>query len=163
MNFKWAYQITLCTLVATIFSLTTHIYVMKWLQPYVDIIISNCVQQGINFNPDPSTYSWLVVTAAYITAYMMIGVYVLLYYHAQHIIPGKNKLTKWFFLTLIIFGIKGDLIRQPIMNFIVSYESMSLYTSLIFVVLNHLDKWIANIFLAFFLVYFCPKNNSDLM
>lgn len=152
------FKVFVCTLLATIISLTTHIYVMKWLQPYIDVIVESCIQQGINLNQDPSTYSWLVVGAAYLTAFMMVGVYVFLYYHIQHIIPGKNELTKWLCLTLIIFGIKGDLIRQPIMNFIISYESMNFSTALTFVVLNHLDKWFTNILLAFCLVYFCPKN-----
>lgn len=159
MNFKLLLQGagSGCTIIAALLSLTAHIYVMKLAQPYIDAIIQQATEQGININPDPSTYSFIVVGAAYLTAILMVAAYVFLYYHAQHLIPGKTKFTKTLVVVAILFGLKGDLVRQPIMNFIVSFESMSFVTTLKFVVLNHIDKWLANILLAFCLVYLCPK------
>lgn len=156
MNFKLLFQATACTIIAAISSLTIHIYVMRLVQPYIGAIIEQGTKQGINFNPDPSTYSFVVVGAAYLTAIAMVAAYVFLYYHVQHCIPGKTKFAKMLVVTAILFAIKGDLLREPIMNFILSYESMSFFTSLQFVALNHIDKWLSNVFLAFCLVYLCP-------
>jgi hypothetical protein len=153
MNKNVCFKLFACTIMATIAALTTHIYVMKWMQPYIDMLV-----QGMDMNPAPSTYSWLIIGSAYATAFMMIGVYTLLYYHLQHVVPGTSKLSKCLWVTLIIFAVKSEyLVRQPIMNFILSYESMSFLSALAFVVLDHIDKWLANILLAFCLVYFCPK------
>jgi len=157
MIYKKFFQATICTMIASISALTTHIYVMKWMQPYINAIIEQVTKEGINFNPDPSTYSWIVIGAAYLTAIAMIAVCVFLYYHAQHLIPGKTRFIKMLIVIAILFGIKGDLVRQPIMNFILSYESMDFFTSLKFVILNHIDQWVANIFLVICLVYLCPK------
>jgi hypothetical protein len=157
MNIKLLLQGAGCTIIAGLFSLTTHIYMMKLVQPYIDAIMQQASQQGINFNPDPSSYSFIVVGAAYLTAILMIAAYVFLYYHAQYMIPGKTNLTKIVAVTAILFCLKGDLIRQPIMNFIMNFESMSFITSFKLVILDHIDKWLANVLLAFCLVYFCPK------
>jgi hypothetical protein len=157
MNFKFVVQLVACTVIAALASLTTHIYIMKFVQPCIDSIMEQAARDGINFNTDPSTYSSLIIGAAYLTAIIMIAMYVFLYYQLQNLVPGKTVLKKILFVTLILFGIKGDLIRQPIMNFIVSYELVSFFSACKFVVLNHSDKWIANILLAICLVTLCPK------
>lgn len=157
MVYKKFFQATICTLVASVSALTTHIYVMKWLQPYINAIVEQGIKQGINFNPDPSTYSWIIIGAAYLTAIAMVAVYVFLYYHAQHLISGKTRFMKILIVIAIIFGIGGDLVRQPIMDFISLSGSMDFFTSFRLVTLNHIDKWLANIFLAICLVYLCPK------
>ena len=134
---------------------------MGLAKPYINAIIEQGTRLGINFNPDPSTYSFIVVGTAYLTAIAMIAVYVFLYYHLQYLTPGKTKFTKSLVVAAILFGIKGDLVRQPIMDFILGYESASFFVALKFVVLNHIDKWLVNIVLAFCLVYFCPKKYND--
>lgn len=160
MNFK-LFQAAVCTIIATILSLTIHIYIIGLAKPYINTIIEQGTRLGINFNPDPSTYSFIIVGAAYLTAIAVIAVYVFLYYHIQYLIPGKTKFAKTFVVAAILFGIKGDLIRQPIMDFILGYESTSFLIALKFVVLNHIDKWLVNIVLAFCLVYFCPKKYNE--
>ena len=149
----------MCIIVAAILSLTTHIYVMAWLQPYINAIVESGIKQGINFNPDPATYSWLVIGSSYGTAILMVGVYVFLYYHVQNFIPGKTKLAKVLIVIAVLLGIKGDLMRQPIMDFVVSSEAMNASMAFNLVVLNHLDKWLANILLTICLVYLCPKKS----
>lgn len=150
----------LCTIFATIVSLTTHIYLMKWMQPSIIAIVDQLTESGININPNPSTYSYLIIDSAYVTAAVMIGIYVFLYYQVQQLIHAKTTCMKALIVTAILFGIKGDLVRQPIMDLIMTLEWVDIFTSLKFVTLNHLDKWLANIFLSFCLVYLCPKKSD---
>lgn len=157
MNFKQFLQASACALIAAIGSLTMHIYIRQWVQPYINAIIDQGTKAGVNFNLAPSIYSWLVIGAAYLTAIVIIALYVFLYYHVQHLIPGKTVLVRTFIVVAMLFGIKGDLLRQPIMNFIVSYESLGFFISAKLVALDHIDKWLANIFLAICLVNLCPK------
>lgn len=152
-----AIQMTICSLVAGFVALTTHIYVSQWTNPILEEMMRNAVGQGI----EPQAYPSIIIYAAYITTLMTTGFLVFCYYHVQHLIPGKSKIAKILCVTAIIFGIKGgDLIRQPIMDIILNHVT-GFENPILFVVLNHMDKWLANIFLAVCLVYLCPQNSLD--
>lgn len=148
---KKVLQALVCAGVATILALTTHIYISEWMNPILD-----SMSQGIDMNPNSTTYSSIIMYAAYGTAFITIGVLVFLYYHAQHLIPGKSHLMKTVIVTLILFGIKGEPIRQPIMNLVLNY-TIGLKNPFLFVVLQQMDKWLALFLLAACLVYLCPK------
>jgi hypothetical protein len=152
-------RIIFCSLLATAIALTTHIYVLELTKPLLDQMMQDAIAKGINNNPDPFHYGKIIICSAYITAFLTIGVLAFLYYHCQHLIPGRSKFTKFLVATAIIFGVKGELIRQPIMDIILNYTT-GFPNPILFVVLNHTDKWLANILLAACLVYLCPKNKS---
>ena len=142
--------------IATGLALTTHIYLSEFIKPVLDAMMQSSIAGGINPNADSTNYSKIVIYAAYATAFMNIGFLTFFYYHTQHLIPRNSKLIKILLVTAIIFGIKGDLIRQPIMDIILNYD-IGFDKPILFVVLNHADKWLANLFLAICLVYLCPQ------
>lgn len=147
----------ICVIVTAVTTLTTHICISKWLKPILEEMMRNAVGQGIESEAYPS----IIIYAAYITAVLTTGFLVFCYYHVQHLIPGKSKVAKVMSVTAMIFGIKGgDLIRQPIMDIILNHVT-GFENPILFVVLNHMDKWLANIFLAICLVYLCPQKEID--
>ena len=48
MNVQILLQATLCTIIVAIFALTTHIYVMKWLQPYINRVMELAILHNID-------------------------------------------------------------------------------------------------------------------
>lgn len=153
-------QALICAVIATALALTTHIYLSEWIKPTLDAMMQHSIAQGINPNLVPEHYPKIIFYAAYGTAFMIIGFLIYFYYHTQHLIPGKSRFTKVFLVTAIIFVIKGgDLIRQPIMDVILNYV-VGLDKPILFVALNHIDKWLANLLLAICLVYLCPKKTA---
>lgn len=159
MKSKKAIQAFICISIATVLALTTHIYVAEWMKPFLDKLMQSGTALGGAPSTDPSTYQPIVIFSAYATAFMMIGFLVFLYYHTQHLIPEKSKLIKTLFVTSILFGFKGDLIRQPMMNFILMHTT-GFNNAFFYVILDNIDKWIANLFLAVCLVYLCPDKNK---
>lgn len=113
--------------------------------------------QGLHQEP----YSVLIKSAAYGTAFLNVSLIVFLYYHTQHLLPIKSKLGKALIVACILLEIKGNLIRLPIMDVLVNYSfGMHGLEPFKFVGLNKLDQWISNLFIAFCLVYLCPKNRQ---
>ncbi len=153
MKNKKALQALICICIATGLALTTHIYAAESMKPILELMRSITAQGDSSV--DPSTYQPIVIFSAYATAFMMIGFLVFLYYHTQHLLLAKSKLIKVLFVTCILFGFKGDLIRQPIMNFILMYTT-GFNNAFLYVILDNIDKWLANFFLAICLVYLCP-------
>ena len=160
MRDKKNLQVFMSVVVATVLVLTTHIYMAEWMKPFLDAIMKNATAQGI-LSPDPSHYPPIIMYAAYGTAFMITGSLVFFYYHLQHLVPGKSNFTKILLVTAIIFMLKGgDLIRQPIMDIILNY-TIGFSNPILFVVLNHVDKWLANLLLAICLVFLCPRKYRE--
>ena len=156
MKNKKALQALICTCIATGLALTTHIYVAEWMKPFLDKLIA--AQGGIP-STNPSLYPSIIIFSAYATAFLLIGFLVFLYYHTQHLIKAESRLTKILLVTCILFGFKGDLIRQPIMNFILMHTT-GFNDAFLYVILDNIDKWRANLLLALCLVYLCPYKNK---
>lgn len=143
-------QAGLCLIIATIFALTSHIYLEEWTKPILDSL-----SQDLNIN---QSYSPMIITAAYGTAFITIGVIVFLYYHAQHLLPIRSNLLKAVTIAAFILELKGYLIRQPLMDALVIYSSgMSGVLPLKIVGLNILNTWTPTLLSALSLVYLCPK------
>lgn len=153
MSNKKIYKLLFCAVLATIFALTTHIYLSEWMNPFLD-----SMSEGLNMNPDPNTYSHLIIYAAYGTAFLTTGLLVFFYYHTQHLIPGHSKWIKTLIVSAILFCVKGEPIRQPIMNIILNYN-IGIEHPFTFVALQNIDKWVALFLLAVCLVYLCPQKN----
>jgi hypothetical protein len=144
-------QALLCLILATVSGLTTHIYVSEWIKPMLD-----SMTQEINSSPDSSTYPPVIIYAAYGTAFITVALKVFLYYHAQHLLPIKSKILKTFLVAALMLEINGNLIRQPVMDILLNY-TIGMKNPFLFVALNNVDKWLANILLAACLIYLCPQ------
>ena len=152
MSNKKILQICGCLIAATVLALTTHIYVSEWTKP----VVSSMMQ---DLHADPSYYPPIIISAAYGTAFLTVGLLVFLYYHTQHFFPVKSNRSKAFLAACVVLEIKGDLIRQPIMDILLNY-TLGMKNPFLFVALNQADKWLSNLFLAVCLVYLCPKKQE---
>jgi len=149
MNKKFLHALV-CLLIATILALTSHIYISEWVKPILDAMM-----QGLHSTP---AYSSAIISAAYATAFITVGLTVFLYYHTQHLLPLKSNLLKVLVVACILLEINGNLIRQPLMDILVNYSSgMNGLKPFAFVALTMLDKWISALLRALCLVYLCPK------
>jgi hypothetical protein len=149
MQSKKIIQAGLCLVITTILALTSHIYISEWVKPVLD-----SMTQGLHDEP----YSFFIISAAYGTAFITCGVVVFLYYHSQHLLPIKSNLLKALLIACILLEVKGNLIRQPVMDVLVNYSfGMQGFQPFVFVGLNTLDKWISALLSALALVYLCPR------
>lgn len=152
---KESLQTLTCLIAATILGLTSHIYISECLKPTLD-----AMTQGLHSNPDG--YSYAIIAAAYGTAIITVGLVVFLYYHTQHLLLIKSNLFKTFVIAGILLELKGNLIRQPIMDILVNYSfDMHGLQPFKFVGLNMLDKWVSSLLVALCLVYLCPRKHKD--
>lgn len=149
-------QALICIVTTSFSALTTHIYISQLTKPILDTLIQNSLEQNLISNPNPSEYPAIIIYASYATALVTTGFLVFCYYHTQHLIPGRFWYSKTIYTAAIIFGIKGELIRQPIMDYILNY-TIGLNNPLVFVIMNSLDQWLANLLLALCLVCLCPQ------
>lgn len=141
-------KLGLCTFVAALLALTSHIYISDWTKVAIEHIMKD-------FHPESTGYSNTVIYAAYASAFITVGVIVFLYYQAGHLLNISNRILKALVIAALILEIKGDLFRQPLMDYILN-KSLGLDNPLLFVFLNQADKWVANLLLALCLVYLCP-------
>lgn len=157
MIHKKSLQITLCLVMATVMALTSHIYVSEWSKPLLNSLMRD-------FHPESYCgYSPLVISAAYATAFIQVGLTVFLYYHTHHLLPVKSNFLKTLVVVCILLESKGDLIRQPFMDILLNYTlGMEGFKPFLFGALHILDKWIANLLLAMCLVYLCPQKYKKL-
>ena len=146
-------QILLCLVVASVLALTAHIYVSEWVKPILDSMM-----RGISSEAPP--YSSFIISIAYATACLTVGVKVFIYYHAQHLLPKWSNPIKTFLVACINLEFNGNLIRQPIMDFLVN-QTTGLKTPFLFVIINSVAKWISALLIAACLVYFCPKGSQN--
>ncbi len=147
-----ALRIALCLMTATLAALTAHIYVAEWTRP-----ILMAATSGLKF--DPSEYPPAIMFSAYGTAFVTVGLVLFLYYHTQHLLAIKSKLLKAIVVACIMLELKGDLFRQPFMDFLLYYIN-GIEAPVTLVILNQADKWVANLLLGLCLVYWCPKKDS---
>ncbi len=149
---KFIFQAGICLLITTLIPLTIHIHILEWVKPKLDALMHG-------FQPESSAYPSIIIFMAHITAFITVGLVMFLYYHTQHLLIVKHKILKAFLVACILLEIKGDLLRQPLMDYLLNYN-LGMKNPLLFVVLNQLDKWLANFFIALCLVYLCPKKRE---
>ena len=156
MKNKKILQAGLCLVIATVLGLTSHIYISEWAKPILDSMM-----QGFHI-PESSGYSSAIISAAYGTAFITVGLKVFLYYHTQHLLLIKSNLLKALLVACISLEIKGSLIRQPIMDIIVSYSmGMNGLKPFLFVSINTVDGWVSSLLGALCLVYLCPEKYEN--
>ncbi len=138
-----------CVVVATFFALISHIFLMKVAHYFINMIDKEIFPKG------PPSHGSFITIVAYITALLPTFFIAYIYYQTADLISFTKKISKVCFVAILILGIKGDLFRQPFMNFICSLP-IGVKKAVLFSLLNHLHIWIANFILAFFIVYLCP-------
>ncbi|WP_420961350.1 hypothetical protein [Brucella sp. IR073] len=141
-----------CVVVATVAALTAHIFVQGWAQNIIGPIMQGLV-------PPKDGYPSVVVVAAYVTALIPTGTVAFVYYWTADRLPIVSRPLRTLVIAAILLALKGDLIRQPLMNAITYMYVFAKPGAPVPVeagLLLQADKWAANLVLAFCLVYFCP-------
>lgn len=142
----------ICIVVATVAALSAHIFVQGWAQN-----IMGPTMQGLVLPKDG--YPRIVVVAAYVTALAPTGIVTLIYYWTADRLPIANRPLKALAVTAMLLALKGELIRQPLMNaitYIYVFAKPGTPIPIEAAFLLQADKWAANLALAFCLVYLCP-------
>ena len=123
-----------------------------WIQQFSSPILSQ-LEQGLQY-PRPEQYNFVFMLGVYLTAIISTALVVFLYYHCGHLLNIKNKFFKSLALAFIFLEIKQDLIRMPIMNWLMHYQIGSKH-ALEITLVRGIDAWSTNLIFAFLLVYFC--------
>jgi hypothetical protein len=139
-------RILVASVVAAIVALTVHILLQQWAQP----IISERMR-GIEVLRPP--YGAFVTGVAYVTAVVPAIVAAILFYYGAHLLPARSRLGKGLWLGVLILLLKGDLVRQPVMNFLIGNPPSV-------VVLNDLHGIAANLALGLAIGLLCPTNDA---
>jgi hypothetical protein len=142
------FRLPLAIMLAAFVGLAAHVRLAAWAMPVIRDMTANL---GV---PEKD-YSALVIFMAYLTACISVGLVAFLYHHLGQYMPVRKKWQRVLLLAAIVLEIKGDLIRQPVMDFIAQI-AYGLETPFRFVVVNQMDKWVANLLLAAVIVYLCP-------
>jgi hypothetical protein len=146
------FRFPLAVAIAAFVALVAHVRLEVWAMP----ILANMTA---NLAPPEESYPRLLIFMAYFTACISVGVIAFLYHHLGRYMPVRRKWLRVLLLAAIVLEIKGDLIRQPVMDYIVNV-TQGLETPLRFVMINQMDKWVANLLLAAVIVYLCPMKKE---
>jgi hypothetical protein len=142
MTRQTLFRILVVSAVAAIVALTLHILIQQWSQP---IISANMV--GVEVARPP--YGLLITGVAYVTAMVPAIVAAILFYYAGRLLPARTRFGKGLWLGVLILLLKGDLVRQPMMNFLIGNPPTV-------VVLNDLHVIGANLALGLAIGLLCP-------
>jgi len=135
-------RLLVAAIVAAIVALSLHIFLQQWTQPIIAHLMI-----GVEVARPP--YGPLITTAAYVTAVVPALVAAVLFYYGAHLLPSRSRIAKGLLLGGLIILIKGDLIRQPIMNFLIG-------NPLPVVALTDLHAVAANLGLGLAIGLLCP-------
>ena len=137
---------------ATMLALSTHIYMMKFC-----FYLNNLLNPSIPLHCPQ--YSSFITCSAYLTAIFPTTVLAIAFYFGGVLLPfGKN--TNALILCALVLGIKGELLRMPLMNFVCNIES-GFSSAILYSFFNHFHIWVANLVLSFCIVYICPKKSDS--
>lgn len=146
MTPRTAVRLFLVSFLAAALALAAHVLLQQWAQP----IIANRMS-GIEVVRPP--YGALITTMAYITAIVPTVVVAIVFYYAGHLLPARTRIGKGLWLALLILLVKGDLVRQPVMNALIGNPPAV-------VALNDLHILAANLLLGVVIGLLGPLNNA---
>ena len=106
------FRILVASAVASIIALTLHILVQQWSQPII-----SATMVGVEVARPP--YGGLITGVAYVTAIVPAIVAAILFYYGGHLLPARSRVGKGLWLGVLVLLLKGDLVRQPIMNLLI--------------------------------------------
>ena len=134
-------------LVATICSLSLHIWLVRWAE-----------SRNLEIVPQAqmTTYDLFTICMAYVTAFVQTVFLSFIYLYSSHIIPIRKRLLKALLVTVVVLGIEGELFRQPLMNFVCNLQLG--YGNAFLVSLTHqLSIWVPKFLLCALIVFFVPE------
>ncbi len=137
-----------CILVTAIISLSAHIFIMKGCH-----YLNNLINPDIPL-PNPE-YSRMIVFCAYLTSIVPTAFGVCIYYLIGNLAPSKNSFIKASIFAFFSLGIKGEIIRMPLMNFLCNltygWEKAAIWTFF-----NHAHVYLTSFIFWLTAVYLCP-------
>jgi hypothetical protein len=142
------FRLPVTVLAAAFVALVAHVYLETWARPIIRAMTETVT-------PTEGGYPQFIIFMAYFTACISVGVVAYLYHYLGQYMPVRKKWQRVLLLAAIVLEVKGELIRQPVMDFMVNL-TVDIEQPLMFVVVSHMDKWIANLLLAAIIVYLCP-------
>ena len=111
--FKWS----LATFTAGMVGFVTHAVLVDMIQP---LIMESLRGAGTIRPPYPP----MVALSAAATALIPVGVLAAMYFWLGHHIPARSRTGRGLWLGVIILLLKGELVRQPVMDLIVGNPLM---------------------------------------
>jgi hypothetical protein len=146
-------KFVICWIIASTLSLV--------LYTYSSFHIANIVTNSkSSINITFSNFFNPIVITGYINNFIVIAIYLLIYYHIHHLLPLKSKILKTLFVTLLLIGMKGQLIYKPFVDFLFSppmQQSALQSLRLKYSYLSYLNQVISLFLLSFCFVYLCPN------
>ena len=127
-------------LAATTASFGAHVWLLHWSEEAV-------------------VYDWGIVSLAYATLLLQTLFLVFLYYHSSHLIPWRKKLPRALFVTAVVLGIQGELVRQPLMNFVCSLH-LGWKEALCCSFVHQLSIWIPRLVFCTIIVFTIPQKHE---
>lgn len=129
-------------------ALLTHVVLQRWLAGVQKRLMPGQPHDG------EARYSRFINIMAYLTAVVTVFVLGVIYYHAGKLLPF-GALANIALLAALLAEVKGVLLREPLMNYVVMRER-KMPRPCLSVLLRYADKWAANAVLAAGLVLFFP-------
>ncbi len=142
MNKKVIVRLGIAVIVASIATLTLHIYLLQVITPII-----NKIGPALTLQKPP--YPLSTNLAAYITMLVPILVIAIIYRMLGHHLPGNNVFIKGIVLGCLLLLIKGELLRQPLMNVLVGNPVW-------LALLQQSHVWLSNLVLGLIVVLTVP-------
>ncbi len=137
----------LATLLASGVGMALHVFLLQTVTPLI-----THAMQGISIPQPP--YSAIINLFAFITALLPVSGLAFLYYWIGDYIPAQSRLGKGLLLGFSFLFLKGDLIRQPLMNLLVGNPWEV-------VLLQLAEVWIPDLTIAIIIALIIPSRKEQ--
>jgi hypothetical protein len=137
-------SIIIPAIIASLAGLSLHIIMLKELTPYITSTLNNTTI----LKPPYPIY---INISAYITAILPGFGLALLYYFIRPYFSIKSKVARGILLGLFVLLIKGELIRQPIMNILVG-------NPISIALLQQSQIWLTSLVMSLLVVFLMPES-----
>lgn len=110
---KWS----LATVTAGILGFLSHAFLVNLIQPFI-----MSTMRGADVAQPP--YPPMIALSAAATALIPVGALTAMYHWLGHNIPARSRVGKGLWLGVLILLLKGELIRQPLMDLLIGNPLM---------------------------------------
>jgi hypothetical protein len=147
LNRKLFISIIYSVIISSFIALTFHILFINQASP----IINEALNKVTIIKPP---YPFYINAIAYITTFIPALATTLLYIAIFPIIKSRTYISRSFILGTFVLMIKGELMRQPLMNILVGNP----YSIALF---QQSQVWITNYIMAFIIVFIIKKSEAN--
>lgn len=127
---------------ASVIAVTTHIYLLKWTGAYV-------AQHAEGTTILKAPYPTWILIASYSTFIFQALTMAIVYFFIGRYLPAKTAIGRGIQMGLVILLLKGELIRQPLMNVLVG-------NTVLIAVVQQSQAWIATLAATIVIAIFVP-------